>query len=269
MKLTSVIHSRTGMAVVCAAAALSGLVAVRAHADGWDKRTILTVDSTIQVRETVLPPGKYVMKLYDSPSQRHVVQIFNEDQSHLINTVFAIPTQRMEPTGDTTFTFWETPAGHARALRAWYYPGDTIGNEFPYPKNPKLLAMASVTETSTRMDSDASARTDSTVAQSDAITQPDNLDSRPDEKSTAADATVATAVTESNEVKPVEETPVVADQSADQSAAQSTAQNNDASSTRATKSSELPRTGSFYPLIGLGGALMLAFAGLLKLTRTA
>lgn len=249
MKLSSIIHSRTGMTVVCAAAALSGLVAVRAHADGWDKRTILTVDSTIQVRETVLPPGKYVMKLYDSPSQRHLVQIFNEDQSHIIGTVFAIPTQRMEPTGDTKFTFWETPAGHARALRAWYYPGDTIGNEFPYPKNSKLLAMASVTETSAR----SMTETETTVSQATAVTQPDN---------TVAETTVATPATESNEVKPVEETPVVAEQS---NAADATP----APDSPAAQSSELPKTGSFYPLIGLGGALMLAFAGLLRLARTA
>jgi len=256
MKLSSVIRSRTGMAVVCAAAAFSGLVAVRAHADGWDKRTILTVNETIQIRETVLPPGKYVMKLYDSPSQRHVVQIFNEDQSRIINTVFAIPTQRMQPTGDTQFTYWETPAGHARAMRAWYYPGDTIGNEFPYPKTPKLLAMATVEETTAR-----------------STPLPDPTQST--ETAVATEATPTTVATESTEVKaaeevkpadefkPAEETPAV-----EQAPAQPTP-TPDSSASAPAQSSELPKTGSPYPLIGLGGALLLAFAGLLRLTRTA
>jgi len=246
MKLSSIIHSRTGLAVVCTAAALSGLVAVRAHADGWDKKTVLTVGTTIQVRDTVLPPGKYVMKLYDSPSQRHVVQIFNEDQSRIIDTVMAIPAQRMQPTGDTTFTFWETPAGHARALRAWYYPGDTIGNEFPYPKNPKLLAMASTAEVST---------------------QPTPEPVRAPEPAATEPAQPA----EPTEVKPVEETPAVDDQ-AQSKPAEPPAQTPAAETPAvppSTQSSELPKTGSPYPLIGLGGALLLAVAGLLRLTRTA
>ena len=45
-------------------------------ADEWNKKTILTVNEPIQVPNKVLPPGKYVMKLLSSPSDRHIVQIF-------------------------------------------------------------------------------------------------------------------------------------------------------------------------------------------------
>jgi LPXTG-motif cell wall-anchored protein len=109
-------------------------VAPAARADEWNKRTILTVHEAIQVPDHVLPPGKYVIKLLDSPSNRHIVQIFNGDERHLITTILAIPDYRMEPSGRTVLTFWEMPPGQPKALRAWFYPGDSYGQEFVYPK---------------------------------------------------------------------------------------------------------------------------------------
>ena len=58
-------------------------------------------ERTVQVPNKVLPPGKYVMKLLDSPSDRHIVQIFNADETHLFTTILAIPNYRMQPTGKT------------------------------------------------------------------------------------------------------------------------------------------------------------------------
>ena len=103
-----------------------------ARADEWNKRTILTVNEPLQVPGQTLQPGKYVMKLMDSPSNRHIVQIFNGDETHLITTILAIPNYRLTPTGKTQFTYWETPAGQPPALRAWFYPGDLFGQEFAY-----------------------------------------------------------------------------------------------------------------------------------------
>src|ERR1019366_9338109 len=109
-------------------------IAPSARADEWNKKTILTVNETIQVPNKVLPPGTYVIKLLDSPSNRHVVQIFDGDETHLLTTILAIPNYRLQPTGKTVFGFWETPPGQPKALRAWFYPGDNFGQEFAYPK---------------------------------------------------------------------------------------------------------------------------------------
>jgi hypothetical protein len=111
------------------------MLAMPAMADEWNKKTILTVNEPIQVPGKVLPPGKYVMKLMDSPSNRHIVQIFNGDETQLQTTVLAIPNYRLQPTGHTAFGWWETPAGQPKALRSWFYPGDNFGQEFAYPKN--------------------------------------------------------------------------------------------------------------------------------------
>lgn len=129
------------------AVASIGLLAIgltpNLRADQWNKRTVLTVNETIQVPNQVLPPGTYVMKLLDSPSDRHIVQIFNADETELLTTILAIPDYQLEPKGDTVFTFWEMPPGQPKALRAWFYPGDNFGQEFAYPKS-KAVAIAAV-----------------------------------------------------------------------------------------------------------------------------
>ena len=132
-----------------AAASCLGLMTVvpSAMADQWNKRTILTVNETIQVPGKVLQPGKYVMKLMDSPSNRHIVQIFNEREDQLQTTVLAIPNYRLQPTGNTEFQWWETPAGQPRAMRAWFYPGDNFGQEFAYPKT-EAVSIAATNQTS-------------------------------------------------------------------------------------------------------------------------
>ncbi|HVP00308.1 MAG TPA: hypothetical protein VMT15_19690 [Bryobacteraceae bacterium] len=106
-----------------------------AKADEWDKKTILTVKETIQLPNAILPPGVYTFKLFNSLSDRHTVQVFDQDGKHLVTTVLAIPNYRLEPVEKTEFLFWEVPAGNPPALRAWFYPGDNFGQEFAYPKN--------------------------------------------------------------------------------------------------------------------------------------
>ena len=110
----------------------------KAHADQWNKMTIVTVNEPIIAGNKVLDPGTYVWKLLDSQSDRHIVQIFDQDQRHLEETILAIPNSRLQADGKTQFTFWETPAGVPKAVRAWFYPGDNFGQEFAYPK--KLVA---------------------------------------------------------------------------------------------------------------------------------
>ncbi len=105
-----------------------------AHADEWDKTTKITFSEPVQVPGRVLPAGTYVFKLLDSASNRHIVQIFNEDHTALITTVLAIPNMRLEPAGKTILRYDERPSGQPIALAAWFYPGDNFGQEFVYPK---------------------------------------------------------------------------------------------------------------------------------------
>ena len=94
------------------------------------KKTVLTVHQPIRVESKILEPGHYVMKLLNSSSDRHILQIFNADETKLEMTILANPAYRQEPTADTRLTLSEMPGGQPPALRTWFYPGDNSGLEF-------------------------------------------------------------------------------------------------------------------------------------------
>ena len=106
-----------------------------ARASQWNKKTIVTFSQPVEIPGgKVLPAGRYVFKLMDSMSNRNIVQIFNEDETQVFATILAINNYRLEPTGETVMEFKEMPANQPQALRAWFYPGDSYGQEFAYPK---------------------------------------------------------------------------------------------------------------------------------------
>jgi hypothetical protein len=123
----------------------SATVLSSARADTWDKKTVVTFNQAVEVPGKVLPAGTYTFQLLDSPSDRHIVQIFSADGTHIITTILAINNYRLEPTGETVMKFSERPGDSPDALRAWFYPGDNFGQEFVYPK-ARALQLAQTTK---------------------------------------------------------------------------------------------------------------------------
>jgi hypothetical protein len=239
MKSRSSIQPRMVATMLGAIALMGGVVAHRAKADEWNKKTILTIRQPIQVTHTVLQPGTYVFKLADSQSDRHIVQIFNGDQTQIIDTILAIPNYRLQPTGDSRFAFWETPPGSARALRAWFYPGDNFGQEFPYPKQLAMLETPPPPPVATPAP-----------AEPPPAAQPEPPAPRPEPQP---------------EPQPQATT---APQAPPQEIAQS-APPPPPAAPETPPAPELPKTASSYPMIGLGGLLSLGAFVLLRLNRVA
>jgi len=106
-------------------------------ADEWNKETKVTFSAPVQIPGQVLQAGSYVFKLADNQADRHIVQIFNEDQNQLIATILAIPAYRLKPTDDTLITFEERPTGTPEAVSRWFYPGDQDGVGFVYPEDQR------------------------------------------------------------------------------------------------------------------------------------
>jgi hypothetical protein len=106
---------------------------VAANADMANKETEMTFSGPVELPGVALPAGTYVFKLLDSASDRDIVQIFNQDETHVYATIIGVPSYRLEPTDDTKVSFEERPAGAPEAIRTWFYPGDTSGVEFVYP----------------------------------------------------------------------------------------------------------------------------------------
>jgi len=118
-----------------------------ASAQFANKKTTVTFNEPVEipgVNAQVLPAGVYVFRLLDSLSDRHIVQVFNKDESHIYATILAIPNYRLRATDKTVMTFAERAAGDPQAIRAWFYPGDNWGQEFVYPKR-RALELARLT----------------------------------------------------------------------------------------------------------------------------
>jgi hypothetical protein len=109
------------------------LPAPSARADEWNKETKITFSQPVDVAGHVLVAGTYLFKMADA-NDRHIVQIFSADGKKVIATVMTIPDYRLKATDKTVINFREVPAGSPEAVRAWFYPGRTIGEEFIYPK---------------------------------------------------------------------------------------------------------------------------------------
>jgi len=111
------------------------------------KKTTVTFSAPFEipgVNAQVLPAGSYVFRLLDSLSDRHIVQVFSKDETHIYATILAIPNYRLKATDKTVMTFAERAAGQPQAIRAWFYPGDNWGQEFVYPKK-RALELAKLT----------------------------------------------------------------------------------------------------------------------------
>jgi hypothetical protein len=275
----------------CAVALATFLVPATARADEWNKKTFLTFSGPVQIPGATLAAGTYVFKLADLNGNRHVVQVFDKDEKHIYGTILAIPDKRLEPTSDPVVLFAERPAGTPQAIRAWFYPGDTFGDEFVYPKSQavqiakathkSVLAMNDSSNTTTsdneRMESMKSAKVgrvdeNGTMADNDA-----NADqNRAPAAGTSAQSTTANSTPAAQQNKP-------------QSSAASTTTSDEArlknsSRTRATGTSgqantadnsarrntrrRLPQTASNLAMMELLGALSLAGAFAARRLRT-
>jgi LPXTG-motif cell wall-anchored protein len=141
-------------------AVLSALAVPNATADDWNRKTTITFSGPVEVPGVgvhSLPAGTYVFKILNSQGDRHIVQIFNQDETKVLTTVLAIPNYRLKVTDKTVMTFRERPAGQPEALRAWFYPGHAWGEEFVYAK-PRAIELAKETNepvlaTSTELES--------------------------------------------------------------------------------------------------------------------
>ena len=113
------------------------LAAPKAKADEWNHKTTLTFSAPFEVPgvgQHTLPAGTYVFKLMESSSSRHIVQIFNQDETQVLTTVLAIPNYRLKATDKTVMTFRESRNGQPQSLKAWFYPGHEWGEHFVYDR---------------------------------------------------------------------------------------------------------------------------------------
>lgn len=229
-----------------AATVLGAAVLPSARADESNKKTIVTFSQAVEVPGKVLPAGTYTFQLQDSPSDRHIVQIFNADGTQIIVTILAVNDYRLQPTGQTVLKFTERPGDSPDALRAWFYPGDTFGQEFVYPKARAIQLAQATHEVIPAVAADTLDDTAIKTVPIVAVT--------PDQK----EADVATVIQTTPPVAEVTPAPAV------QTTAPA-AQVTSAPVVAERDTDELPRTASSMPLIAMLGGLSIGLAFGLKL----
>ena len=218
----------------------------------------------------VLPAGKYVFKIADSPSNRHIVHIMSEDQKTMHATLLAIPAQRMDPAQEPEVRFMETAANLPPAVRTWWYPGRSIGHEFIYPREharrlalrqrEPVLTVSTDATTTEQMQSADLARVNPAGQENPWAADP-----------TVAENTTAPAQSGAERVTPPARTTAQADRAPMPQPERTPAPAPRTADTRPTRAdttrTELPRTASALPLIGLVGLASLLGAGALRLRR--
>ena len=124
------------LAGVLVLALFAGPSARPAQADDFDKLTYVTFSGSVEIPGVALPAGTYIFKLADPDTGNRVVQVLSKDGKTVYATFFSRPETRPAPAGETIVTLYEggMATGSPEAIKAWFYPGETTGFEFVYPR---------------------------------------------------------------------------------------------------------------------------------------
>jgi len=106
-----------------------------AKADDWNKKTVVTFEQDVEIPGWVLPAGTYVFKLLNSSSSRFIVQVWDQDEMHLIATLMTVGDSYPNPTGHSYFVLdtSQTDEGFPPAVVSWFFAGSDEGRDFIYP----------------------------------------------------------------------------------------------------------------------------------------
>jgi len=245
---------------ICAAGALcAALTAAPAFAQQpLDSRTEFTFNTPVELPGVTLPPGTYVFRFVDATTGRKVMQVQAKDASSKTYGLFlTISAQRPKPSDDAELRFLETPAGAPAAIKTWWYPGNTIGREFIYPKSQaRRLAQA----------------TNQTVLTTKADTVSDDQMKTTDLAYVSASGQ-ETEVTDEELVARAANTPPVGTAGvsstetaqSDRVAATSGVQQEGTMASNASSRTRLPKTSTALPILGLIGLMSLLGGAAIRL----
>lgn len=212
-------------------AVAAALIAGVARADTFDKRTLFTFSQPIALPGVTLPAGQYLFRIVDTTTSRKVVQVLSADGKTPYAMLHSIPDIRRDASGNPEVRFMETAKGHPNAVKTWWYPNETIGYEFIYPKDQARALAKEVAEPilTTKAEAPAEVKTGELA----------RITPKGEEVPVAA------------EPAPAEPTGVVQE------------------GTLAEARTELPVTATSIPVFGMIGLIALALAGGLRLWRVA
>ena len=253
---------RTKLFMACALAFVVSLAGTSAGAqEPTNQITYFTFSAPFELPGgKTLPAGRYVFKIVDSPSNRHIVHVMSQDQKQMHATLMAIPAQRQDPANEPEVRFMEAEANTAPAIRTWWYPGRSIGHEFIYPKDQARRLAARQSEGVLTVSDDSATEDQMRTAELARIGK--------DGREAALNAKARSENTQGRaQPSPTPNTPAARTETTPKTAAARTAGTTAAQREEARARTELPRTASPLPLFALLGLGSLVGAGALRLRR--
>jgi hypothetical protein len=237
-----------------------------------NRRTFLTFSDAVELPGVTLQAGTYLFRLADSQSNRHIVQVFSQDEKQIHATLLAVPAERLETSDENVIMFREEPAGATPAIQYWYYPGLRTGHEFVYPKEQAMRIAQRTGQNVLSTDGEIT----SSNTQVSSIDRQGQVSQWPREgQAPIAEQTQVQGSAGVSDIAPApEQQSAQADRDAAQPAAEPAADDLDRPAAVATSgqaepsatiarndaAGELPRTASPLPLSGLIGLLSLGTA---------
>jgi hypothetical protein len=259
------------VALACMTAAMV-TISVNAGAQGpANQDTFFTFSQAVELPQTTLPAGTYFFQLMDSPSNRHIVKVMSQDRTKLHATLMAIPYYSTDrPSDEPQVRFLEVPAAQgvaaSNAIKIWFYPGNTVGHEFIWPRD-KAMAMARATgqtvlTTKTEDESSDLSRVNG-----------DGIDAVVTDERAAATATTEVAQAETPQREPVgaisgsDTTPAPAPERAEAAPMPERTDAPAPERTEAPARTDLPNTAGALPLLALIGLGSLAGSRMVRRAR--
>ena len=208
------------------------LFASAAQAQTEDKKTYFTFSGPIAVPGATLPAGKYLFRIADPTTGRRVIQVMSSDQKKSFAMLNTIPDTRREPAKDATVAFYETAKGTPAAVKAWWYPGESTGYQFIFPRTQAIKIAKDtgkpVLTTKTEAATSPVTHVDANGNDADAVASNDS-----DSTSTVFNRNTGSVASTEGDRTPPRPVPT----------------------TSTVARNELPRTASNLPLVGLIGML--------------
>ena len=100
-----------------------------------NKISHLTFSHPVQIPGATLPAGTYTFSLVNSSGHRGIVRVTNQRGDKIFATILSLPDYRTKATSHTVILFGEkAPCEEATPIKAWFYPNETFGYRFVYPK---------------------------------------------------------------------------------------------------------------------------------------
>ena len=127
------------LASILGALILTVLVSPAAKPDAFDKKTVVTFDQDVEIPGWTLPAGTYVFKLVRGLSDRNIVQVWDGGERQLYATLHTVSEITLVTPDRAYFTLDDRDyaEGLPPLLQSWFYPGDSTGWTFLYPKDQR------------------------------------------------------------------------------------------------------------------------------------